>query len=88
MVDRNGIRYCTIGWFQIVILRMGSLAILIEGNEERVSRVERVSSVGETDGSSLTGVSVSVCATVLLLAASVGLFAPGRIVLVFLFLLA
>ena len=67
---------------------MESLAILIEGSEERVSMVQRVSSVGVMDGSSLTGVSVSVCATVLLLAASVGLFVPGRIVLVFLFLLA
>ena len=52
-----------------------------------MSRVQRVSSVGVTDGSSLTGISVRVCATVLLLASSVCLFLPGRIVLVFLFLL-
>ena len=66
---------------------MESLAILIEGSEERVSMVQRVSSVGVMDGSSLTGVSVSLCATVLLmLAASVGLFVPGRIVLVLLLL--
>ena len=49
---RFGIRYCTIGWFQIVILRMVSLSILV-GCEEGVSRVERVSSVGVTDVSSL-----------------------------------
>ena len=51
---RCGIRYCTIGWFQIVILRMVSVSVLV-GCEERVSRVERVSSVGVTDVSSLVG---------------------------------
>ena len=45
-----------------------------------MSRVQRVSSVGVMDGSSLTGISVTaVCTTVLLLAASVGLFVPGRV---------
>ena len=52
MVDRIGIRYCTIGWFQIVRLRMVSVSVLV-GCKERVSRVERVSSVGVTDVSSL-----------------------------------
>ena len=48
-----------------------------------MSRVPGVSSVGVIlDGSSLTGILVTVCATVLLLAASVGLFVPGRVVLV------
>ena len=49
---RFGIRYCTIGWFQIVILRMVSVSVLV-GCEERVSRVETVSIVGVTDVSSL-----------------------------------
>ena len=53
-----------------------------------MSKVRRVLSIGVTDRSSLTGISVSVRATVLLLAASVGLFVPGRIVLVLLYLLA
>ena len=53
-----------------------------------MSRVPGVSSVGVIlDGSSLTGILVTVCATVLLLAAGVGLFVPGRVVLAFLFLL-
>ena len=51
---RMGIRYCTIGLFQIVILRMVSGSILV-WCEDRVSRVERVSSVGVTDVSSLVG---------------------------------
>ena len=34
------------------MFRMVSVAILLECNEEQVSRVERVSSVGETDGPS------------------------------------
>ena len=52
-----------------------------------MSSVERVSSVGVMDGSSLTGISMG-AEVVLLLAASVGLFVLGRIVLAFLFLLA
>ena len=52
-----------------------------------MSRVQRISSVGVINGSSLTGILVTVCATVLLLAASVGLFVPGRVVLAFLFVL-
>ena len=52
---------------------------------DRVSMVQRVASVGVMDGSSLTGISVIVCATLLLLAASGGLFVPGRVVLAFLF---
>ena len=49
---RIGIRYCTIGCFQIVILRMASVSMLV-GWEVRVSSVERVSSVGVTNVSSL-----------------------------------
>ena len=45
-----------------------------------------MSSVGVMDVSSLTGISMGV-EVVLLLAASVGLFDPGRVVLVFLFVL-
>ena len=48
-----------------------------------MSRVQRVSSVGVMDVSSLTGISMG-AEVVLLLAASVGLFVPGRIVLTFL----
>ena len=55
---RIGIRYCTIGWFQIVILRMASVLMIGFGCEVHVSRVHRVSSVGVTDGSSLTGFSM------------------------------
>ena len=54
---RFGIRYCTIGWFQIVILRMVSVSVLV-GCEERVSVVQRVSSVGVTDVSSLVALRV------------------------------
>ena len=46
---RIGMLYCTIGLFQIVILRMVSVSILVVC-EEHVSRVGRV---GVTDGSSL-----------------------------------
>ena len=70
---RIGMLYCTIGLFQIVILRMVSVSILVVC-EERVSRVERV---GVTDGSSL----VVSCAgrrwcfvRVFLLLCAVGLF--------------
>ena len=68
---------------------MVSLATLVECERRvsRVSSVQRVSSVGVTDESSLTSVSVRVCAIVSLLASSVCLFLPGRIVLVFLLVL-
>ena len=69
------------------MLRIASVSVFV-GSEDWVSTVQRILSVGVMDGLSLAGVLVSVCATVLLLAASVGLFVPGRIVLVFLFLLA
>ena len=68
------------------MFRMASVSYV--ESEDWVSMVQKIVSVGVMDGSSLTGISVSVCATVLLLAASVGLFVPGRLVLVFLFLLA
>ena len=55
------------------MFRMVSVAILF-GCKDRVSIVERV--LGVTDGLPLLGILVSVCATVLLLAASVGLFVP------------
>ena len=68
------------------MFRMASLSIVVEF-KEHVSRVQRVSSVGVTDGSSLNGMAVGVCAIVLLLTAGLGLFVQGRIVLVFLFVL-
>ena len=56
------------------MLRMASVLFLVEC-EEQVSMIERVSSVGVTDGSSLTDILVSACAIVLLLAAAdIGLF--------------
>ena len=67
------------------MFRMASVSLYV-GSENRVSRVQRVSSVGVTDVSSLTGISIG-AEVVLLLAASVGLFVPGQIVLAFLFLL-
>ena len=69
------------------MLRIASVSVFV-GSEDWVSTVQRILSVGVMDGLSLAGVLVSVCATVLLLVASVGFFVPGRIVLVFLFLLA
>ena len=62
------------------MLRIVSVSVLV-GSEDRVSTVQRILSVEVMDGLSLTGVSVSVCATVLLLAASFGFFVPGQIVL-------
>ena len=59
---------------------MASVSIGVE-YDEQVSRVHRVSRVGVTDGSSLTGMSV-------VAAAGLGLFVQGRIVLVFLFVVA
>ena len=75
MLGRIGTLYCTIGWFQIVILRMVSLSMLV-GCEERVSRVEIVSSVGVTDVSSLavTGRRCFVLQVSLVLLRAVGLF--------------
>ena len=67
------------------MFRMASVSLYV-GSENRVSRVQRVSSVGVTDVSSLTGILIG-AEVVLLLAASVGLFVPGQIVLAFLFLL-
>ena len=67
------------------MFRMASVSSYV-GSEDRVSRVQRVSSVGVTDVSSLTGISMG-AEVVLLLAASVGLFVPERIVLAFLCLL-
>ena len=68
------------------MFRMASVSIFVEC-EERVSMVEGASSVSVMDGLSLMVLSVSACATVLLLTASVGLFVQGWIVLlVFLFL--
>ena len=56
------------------MLRMVSVAALVEC-KEHVSRVQRVLSVGVTDRSSLTGMAVGGCATVLLLTATgLGLF--------------
>ena len=56
------------------MFRMASLSIVVEF-EEHVSRVQRVLSVGVTDRSSLTGMAVGGCATVLLLTATgLGLF--------------
>ena len=69
------------------MLRIASVSVFV-GSEDWVSTVQRILSVGVMDGLSLAGVLVSVCATVLLLVASVGFFVPGQIVLVFLFLLA
>ena len=68
------------------MFRMASLSLEV-GFEEKVSRVQRVSSVGVTDESSLAGVAVGVFATVLLLTAGLGLFGQGRIVVTFLFVL-
>ena len=53
-----------------------------------VSRIHRHSVLGVcvVDKTSLTGILVSACTTVLLLAAAVGLFVPGWVVLIFLFL--
>ena len=56
-VDRFGIRYCAIGWFQIVMFRMASVS-LSDRSEDWVSRVQRVSSVGVADESSLTCISM------------------------------
>ena len=64
------------------MLRMASVLFLVEC-EEQVSMVERVLSVGVTDGSSLTDSLVSAFAIVLLLAAAdIGLFVLVLIVLV------
>ena len=51
---RDWLRVKATGWFviRIVMLRMASVSTLV-GCEDRVSRVERVVSVGVTDGSSL-----------------------------------
>ena len=68
------------------MFRMASLSLEV-GFEEKVSRVQRVSSVGVTDESSLAGVAVGVFATVLLLTAGLGLFGQGRIVVTILFVL-
>ena len=46
------------------MFRMASLSIVVEF-EEQVSKVQRVSGVGVTDGSSLTGMAVGGCAIVL-----------------------
>ena len=74
-----GIRYCTIGLIQIVILRMASVSTLV-GWEVRVSSVERVSSVGVTDVSSLVlavlhvGILLFVVRVFLVVLRTVGLF--------------
>ena len=69
------------------MLRMALLLILV-GCEDRVSRVERVSSVGVMDGSSLTGMLMGACAAVLLLMAGLGLFVQGRMIVQVLFMVA
>jgi hypothetical protein len=66
---------------------MASLLIFV-GCEGYVSMVQRVSGVGVTDGSSLMGLSVSACATVLLLTAGRGLFVQGRMIVLVLFVVA